>query len=153
MSREADKKKKRGVKFDPFIGSRSVEGLDNGNYSNVLQEKELTMVMFYDPNDPQCEWSKKHFLKAAKTTQRMNHAYAAVDCTREADLCEREGVVTYPTFKLYTRNTLVDTYTRPQQMTFITIKNFMETMKVVPEVPPCVRPCDKEKNVCSTKRS
>ncbi|RUS78852.1 hypothetical protein EGW08_013394 [Elysia chlorotica] len=155
MSRgkEPEKKRKSGKgRHDPFVGSKSVEGLDPKNYDDFLTEKDITMVMYYDANEPQCEWSKKHFLKAAKTTHRENHGYAAVDCVREADLCAQEGIVSLPTFKLFIGTQLVDTYTKPQQMTYITIKNFMETMKIVPEVPPCVRPCDKEKNVCYSKK-
>ncbi|GFR60815.1 hypothetical protein ElyMa_001832000 [Elysia marginata] len=157
MSRvkEQDKKKKRSQgRHDPFIGSKSVEGLDPRNFDDFLTERDVTMVMFYDANDPQCEWSKKHFLKVGCFNYIADiNCYCFGFTLKEAEMCAQEGVVSLPTFKLFVKNRLVDTYTRPKEMTFHTIKKYIENMPVIPDPPPCARPCEKEKNVCFSKKS
>ncbi|GFO26616.1 protein disulfide-isomerase a5 [Plakobranchus ocellatus] len=154
---DVDKKKtKRTVKHDPFVGSRSVEGLDPRNFEEFLGEKTVSMVMFYDSSDPQCEWSKKHLLKAAKTTRRENHGYGAVDCVREDELCAKEGITSLPSFKLYVGARPVDVYSKPKEMTYHDIRRFVESMVVTPDAPPsspCIKEREKEGGARSSPRS
>ncbi|CAG5125601.1 unnamed protein product [Candidula unifasciata] len=138
-----DKKKggQSAPRTDPFIGSRLVLGLTSHNINDFLPEKDIALVMFYDPNDPQCEWSKKHFLKAAKTTVRENHAYAAIDCTQQDELCETEGVTSLPSFKLYSKGKVFGVYDRPREFVYFTMRKFVENAPLLTEPQRPKRPC------------
>ncbi|XP_059144211.1 uncharacterized protein LOC131931432 [Physella acuta] len=139
-----EKARKPSSTSDPWIGSRLVEGLRESIFMEYLTEKDVALVMFYDPKEGMCDWSKKHFLKAAKITERENHGYAAVDCTKEADVCENESVLSLPTFKLYSRGKVMGTYTNPLAFTYHTMARYVENAPVLTEPPRPKRPCDKD---------
>ncbi|CAL1546739.1 unnamed protein product [Lymnaea stagnalis] len=140
------KVKKQGNHIDGFIGSRLVEGLKESVFMDFLKEKDVALVMFYDAKEPQCEWSKKHFLKAAKITERENHAYAAVDCVQETSLCSNEGVTSLPFFKLYSKGKSMASYSNPQAFTYHTMAKYVENAPILTEQKRPPRPCDvKEK--------
>ncbi|BFZ25551.1 hypothetical protein BsWGS_28590 [Bradybaena similaris] len=142
MPPKSDKEKKKSTtRPDPFVGSKTVIGLTSHNFSDFVPEKDIALVMFYDPTDAMCEWSKKHFLKAAKTTIRENHGYAAVDCTQQEDLCESEGIKTYPSFKLYSRGKVFTTYDKPKEFIYHTMKKFVENAPIIEEPQRPKRPC------------
>lgn len=49
-------------------------------------------------------------LQAALVTQRDSHVFAAVDCTKECQLCKKQKVVAFPTMKLFARGRTVATF-------------------------------------------
>lgn len=60
-----EKSRKQSSQADPWIGSRLVEGLRESIFMEYLTAKDVALVMFYDPKEGMCEWSKKHFLKVS----------------------------------------------------------------------------------------
>ncbi|KAK0066921.1 protein disulfide-isomerase A5-like isoform X1 [Biomphalaria pfeifferi] len=135
-------KKASAAHIDPFINSRLVEGLKESVFFDFLSSKDVALVMFYDAKEPQCEWSKKHFLKAAKITERENHAYAAVDCVKEQELCNAEGVTSLPYFKMYSKGKMFAAYSNPTTFTYHTMARFVENAPVLQEAGRPKRPCD-----------
>ncbi|CAG5134235.1 unnamed protein product, partial [Candidula unifasciata] len=109
----------------PFLQSRSVKPLAKHNFTQILSNKDTaTLVMFYDPDCIYCQSAKPHFLKAAKTTAGKNRLYAAVDCSKEPQLCELENIRSFPTFKLFVGGRFLARYN--QSPNFINMRNFLE---------------------------
>ena len=96
----------RRIKYDKFIGMRSVMTLDEHTFQDYLGDQNIALVMFYNPQDPESQRSKPHFVKAAKTTSKDNRrAYAAVNCVTEPELCHSQNAFPgmLPVMKLYAR--------------------------------------------------
>lgn len=68
--------------------------------------------------------------QAACATQREKHAYAAVDCTKECELCNTQGIKSFPTLKLFSKGTLVNTYGSEPVLLSSEIQRFVETVPV-----------------------
>ncbi|KAK3749756.1 hypothetical protein RRG08_046261 [Elysia crispata] len=96
----------RRIKYDKFIGTRQVMTLDEQTFQDYLTDQNVALVMFYNPQDPESQRTKPHFVKAAKTTSKENRkAYAAVNCVAEPDLCASQNAFPdmLPMMKLYAR--------------------------------------------------
>ncbi|GFR57989.1 protein disulfide-isomerase A5 [Elysia marginata] len=105
--------KKKFIKpivFDKYLGSAKISGLIACNYYHFLSDKDVALVMFYNPEDPMCARLKPHMLRQAKNDKTIEHGYAAVNCLEEADLCKREGMRYLPAFKLYTKGLEVNKF-------------------------------------------
>ncbi|BFZ13923.1 hypothetical protein BsWGS_16962 [Bradybaena similaris] len=98
-----------GVPTDPFVQSKYVVSLDDSNFWQFLNIKNATMVMFYDPSNMDCYPAAHNLAIAAKDTHRSNHAFAAVDCSRNRALCIDNLAWTLPTFKVFSRLNPVST--------------------------------------------
>ncbi|CAG5135044.1 unnamed protein product, partial [Candidula unifasciata] len=46
---------------DPFFSTDKINRLTEFNFSKFLKNKEVVLVMFYNPNDRQSLLSSKHF--------------------------------------------------------------------------------------------
>uniref|UniRef100_A0A2C9KGN7 Thioredoxin domain-containing protein n=1 Tax=Biomphalaria glabrata TaxID=6526 RepID=A0A2C9KGN7_BIOGL len=123
-SAAAAKAKKIPPMPDKFVRNDKVMGLIECNFYEYLNELQSAMVMFYNPSCPACQRNRPHYIKAAKNMRRDGHAYAAVDCTQEVELCKREGVTRLPTFQLYTKGTYVSHRDFP--LDYIRIGDFLE---------------------------
>lgn len=64
-------------------------------------------------------------------TKRTNHAYAAVDCSKESSICSREAVTSFPLFRLYSQGYAVDTIRNYQSFDSDTMQKFVEYTPVV----------------------
>ncbi|CAG5115452.1 unnamed protein product [Candidula unifasciata] len=138
----AKPKKKIRAKYDPYVNSKDVLALDHHIFQDFLNDREVALVMFYDPEEPECDWSKKHFIRAAKTTERENHAFAAVNCVKEQAICADEGSTgVYPFFKLYSRGNLIDTYRDHRSFIHFTMRKFVENAPIIPDREPPLNPC------------
>lgn len=51
--------------YDLFVGSQNVIGLNEQNFDSFIAPKELAMVMFYDPSNPNSHQPKEHFKKVS----------------------------------------------------------------------------------------
>lgn len=80
-TQSSKKRKSSKGKFDPFIGSKFVTGLDLHIYQEFLKEKDAALVMFYDPAVPQCDWSRKHFLRVRDYGRHKDHFLHFVSVT------------------------------------------------------------------------
>ena len=105
--------------------------------------------MFYNPEDPTCARLKPHMLKQAKTDKNPEHGYAAVNCVEEPDLCQREGMLTLPAFKLFTKGLEVNKF--GDTFDYLQMDHMMTECPIVPKVhksripgdPDCERPAQK----------
>ncbi|RUS81747.1 hypothetical protein EGW08_010501 [Elysia chlorotica] len=98
------------ISADKYLGTGKVSGLVACNFYHFLNEKHAALVMFYDPEDPTCSRLKPHMIRQAKLDKDPEHGYAAVNCLEEPELCQREGMVNLPAFKLYTRGKEVNKF-------------------------------------------
>ncbi|KAM7352504.1 protein disulfide-isomerase A5 [Cochliomyia hominivorax] len=76
--------------------------LNEQNFSSTLKRKKHALVMFYAPWCGHCKSTKPEFNAAAKALKddpRM--VLAAVDCTRETNVCSQNEVRGYPTIKYF----------------------------------------------------
>ncbi|BFZ13988.1 hypothetical protein BsWGS_17027 [Bradybaena similaris] len=118
---------------DPFVGSGAVVGLTKKTFKKFIRDLDAAFVMFYNPRDKKCCGARATMRQAAHTTQKENHAFAAVDCTQECELCMTEKVRTYPTMKLYVKGLTVDTYEYVPLLTR-EIRSYVENAPIVREV-------------------
>lgn len=68
--------------------------------------------------------------QAAKQTKRPNHAYAAVNCWHEQDLCKSEDVFAYPYFRLYSRGRRIGYNDTPRTFSSKDMKKWLESVNV-----------------------
>ncbi|BFZ13992.1 hypothetical protein BsWGS_17031 [Bradybaena similaris] len=115
---------------DPYVGSRDVTGLHSKTFSKFLKRLDAVLVLFYNPFDDNCRWAKLNVREAAGATQRENHAYAAVDCTKECQLCRTQGIKSFPTMKLFSKGRLVNTYGSDTVLLSREIQTFVERVPV-----------------------
>lgn len=125
---------RRGMKYDRFIDSTKILGLNRDSYKAYLEDHHVAMVMFYDPKCPQCQRVKPHFLKAAYVTKREGSTYAAVDCTLEPELCSQELVNALPTIKLYSKGRVISSYN--SQVDYKMLQKHIENAPVAARLPP-----------------
>jgi len=78
----------------------AVETLTQKTFDNVVAENENTLVEFYAPWCGHCKALAPEYEKAAKTL-KGKATLAKVDCTAEADLCQKFEVTGYPTLKFF----------------------------------------------------
>ncbi|RUS81748.1 hypothetical protein EGW08_010502 [Elysia chlorotica] len=105
----------RRIKYDKFIGTRQVMTLDEQTFHDYLTDQNVALVMFYNPQCPECQRHKPHFVKAAKTTSKENRrAYAAVNCAAEPDLCNAQNAFPdmLPLMKLYARGKFLSNHAK-----------------------------------------
>lgn len=60
------KKMKPSSRLDPYIGSTDVVELDKATFRHFLSHRECVLVMFYDPSEEKCAWSKEQFVKVSR---------------------------------------------------------------------------------------
>ncbi|CAG5135040.1 unnamed protein product [Candidula unifasciata] len=95
---------------DPYSGSEYIFGLTGCNFRPFLERKDIALVMFYgDEGEEKAMWARAQVNKAARTSQRENHGYAAVNCALNPGLCQSEGVCKTPMYKVYSRGNVLST--------------------------------------------
>ncbi|KAH9494457.1 Protein disulfide-isomerase A5 [Bulinus truncatus] len=122
---------KRGK--DKFIGSSKITGLLSSNFRDFLGERNIALVMFYDPSCSRCQQMKPHFLKASQVTNREGQAFAAVDCTADPELCREELVNALPSFKLYSKGRPVNVF--GGRIDYRTLKKYVENAPIAARLP------------------
>ncbi|CAG5115449.1 unnamed protein product [Candidula unifasciata] len=95
---------------DDYVGSSVVVGLTAKTFTKFIKDVDAAFVLFYDPGDEDGAWAKAGVKKAAEVTKKENHVFAAVDCTKERELCRKQKVLSVPTMKLFVKGMTVDTY-------------------------------------------
>ncbi|BFZ25293.1 hypothetical protein BsWGS_28331 [Bradybaena similaris] len=125
---------------DPFVGTPEVfeapgavyeqirPGLSNHLLFQYLRTKDAVMVFFYEHNDPVSQQLRPTVKEAAQTTQRPNHAYVAVNCKINSDICNRYRICSVPYFKLFSKGRPMGSY--KQETTAADLKRFVETTPV-----------------------
>jgi len=77
--------------------------LKTDNFETYVKEHPLALVKFYAPWCGHCKALAPEYEKAANTLseQGQDGTIVKVDCTEEADLCQKYEVQGYPTVKLF----------------------------------------------------
>ncbi|BFZ13990.1 hypothetical protein BsWGS_17029 [Bradybaena similaris] len=117
---------------DSYVGSSIVVGLTKSTFKDFIKDLSAAFVLFYNPCDPNCNWAKVNMKKAALVTQRDDHVFAAVDCTKECRLCKKQKVVSFPTMKLFARGKNVATFTDDTILSSRQMTDFVENAPVLP---------------------
>ncbi|ETI38328.1 protein disulfide-isomerase domain [Phytophthora nicotianae P10297] len=80
-----------------------VRTLNSEGHAAILTDtKAVWLVDYYAPWCPHCRQFAPAWEKAAAFyADNPNINIAAVDCTQNSDLCNKEGIMGYPTIKLY----------------------------------------------------
>lgn len=80
-----------------------VRTLDSAGHAKMLSDTNAVwLVDYYAPWCPHCRQFAPAWEKAASFyAETANVHIAAVDCTQNSEVCNREGIMGYPTIKLY----------------------------------------------------
>ncbi|KAL4169418.1 hypothetical protein KRP22_010338 [Phytophthora ramorum] len=80
-----------------------VRTLNSESHTAMLQDSSAVwLVDYYAPWCPHCRQFAPAWEKAAAFyADRANVNVAAVDCTQNSDVCNKEGILGYPSIKLY----------------------------------------------------
>ncbi|KAK6181656.1 hypothetical protein SNE40_009469 [Patella caerulea] len=79
-----------------------VNHLTDENFGDFIKNHYSVLVMFYAPWCGHCKKAKPEYQAAAdKFIKSETKKLAAVDCTKNKDICKKEEVKGYPTIKFY----------------------------------------------------
>jgi thiol oxidase len=86
-----------------FTTSKVVRTLDSDNFDAMLNDTSTVwLVDFYSPWCPHCRQFGPQWEEVANVYAPVDSVQlGAVDCTRQNDVCDREGVHSYPGVKMY----------------------------------------------------
>ncbi|BFZ13965.1 hypothetical protein BsWGS_17004 [Bradybaena similaris] len=116
---------------DAFVGSQNVIGLNEQNFDYFIAPKQLAMVMYYDPSNPNSLQPKEHFKKAADSMGRGNGQFAAVDCNVLPRFCVNQGVTMMPTFKIFSLGKVLSTIREVSRFDDKEMRQYMETLSEI----------------------
>ncbi|BFZ13995.1 hypothetical protein BsWGS_17034 [Bradybaena similaris] len=125
------RKMKPPVPLDPYIGSTDVAELDKASFRHYISHGECVLVMFYDPSEEKCAWSKDQFVKAAEVKLGSSQTFAAVDLSKNAELCASEHVDAVPYFKLYHKGRSVCFIREYQQLSANVMLKLLDNAEVI----------------------
>ncbi|BFZ13955.1 hypothetical protein BsWGS_16994 [Bradybaena similaris] len=118
------------TKPDPYFNTRLVHSLNESNFVGFLWTKEAALVMFYNPSDSKSSVFRKDFAIAAGSTKRANHAFAAVNCDKDNQLCHGNNVFNTPTFVLFSKGVYVGSVEDVSKFRANTLRQYVETTSV-----------------------
>uniref|UniRef100_A0A1A9ZP08 Thioredoxin domain-containing protein n=1 Tax=Glossina pallidipes TaxID=7398 RepID=A0A1A9ZP08_GLOPL len=76
--------------------------LSDQTFNSTLKRKKHALVMFYAPWCGHCKNTRPEFNAAANAMREESRiVFAAVDCTRDTNVCSNQGVRGYPTLKYF----------------------------------------------------
>ncbi|XP_046580143.1 protein disulfide-isomerase A5-like [Haliotis rubra] len=89
----------------------AVNHLTSDTFSDFMAQRESVLVMFYAPWCGHCKRAKPDFQSGSEAIKGdKKKAFAAVDCTKNTDVCKKEDVSGYPTIKLYVGGKFLTAY-------------------------------------------
>jgi len=87
-------------KIEPaWPSGHKIKLLKQSNFHDTLKSEPAALVMFYAPWCGHCKHAKPEFAAASKEAKKG--IFAAVDCTKDNEICKEHGVQGYPTLKMY----------------------------------------------------
>jgi protein disulfide-isomerase A1 len=83
------------------VSASDVVQLTKDTFDEFMTTNDLVLGEFFAPWCGHCKALAPEYEEAATTLKEKNIKLAKVDCTEEADLCQKYGVEGYPTLKVF----------------------------------------------------
>jgi protein disulfide-isomerase A1 len=83
------------------MAASDVVQLKESEFDAFVKENPLVLAEFYAPWCGHCKALAPEYEEAATSLKEKKIMLAKVDCTEEADLCQKHGVEGYPTLKVF----------------------------------------------------
>ncbi|XP_041371887.1 probable protein disulfide-isomerase A4 [Gigantopelta aegis] len=89
----------------------SVRHLTTDSFAESLRNQKAALIVYYTPGCDECSKLRDAYQDAAEELKKnKKRLLAAVDCSKQRELCDKEGVKTYPTIKLFVKGDFLVDY-------------------------------------------
>ncbi|BFZ13958.1 hypothetical protein BsWGS_16997 [Bradybaena similaris] len=114
--------------FKPDLNFKSnrVFSLNRHNFRPFVDNRDIAMILFYGTDIPDYSELLKEYSAAAGCTQRPGHAYAAVNCAIDPQLCLSNGVKRTPQITVYSFGNVVRAMAHPEHLQEVHLRKFVE---------------------------
>ncbi|CAG5134298.1 unnamed protein product [Candidula unifasciata] len=128
------------VGSDPYFRTSKITSLNFFNFNDFIKKHEKTVVIFYNSLKNETFFPSREFANAAMRSTNDKHAYAAVNCSVDSELCCKHQISKMPTLKLFSNGFYVSTVAIPDAFTADQINLLVNMTPVLtqprPELPP-----------------
>lgn len=97
-----------------------VHQLTEKTFDDFVKANPLVLAEFFAPWCGHCKALAPEYEEAATSLKEKSIKLAKIDCTEEADLCQKHGVEGYPTLKVFRGLDIVAPYNGPRKAAGIT---------------------------------
>ncbi|KAK4186148.1 putative disulfide-isomerase precursor [Podospora australis] len=108
--------------------------LKKDTFDDFVKTNDLVLAEFFAPWCGHCKALAPEYEEAATTLKEKNIKLVKVDCTEEADLCQKHGVEGYPTLKVFRGLDNVGPYKGQRKAAAITSYMIKQSLPAVSDV-------------------
>ncbi|CAG5135045.1 unnamed protein product [Candidula unifasciata] len=116
---------------DQLFQSHRMPSLNRHNFHQFVDDKDITLILFYHSEMPDNTEFLKTFASAACSSQRHGHTYATVNCLIDSQLCLSNHVTRTPTITLYSFGQAVGSLPHLDCVQETHLRNFVEQASIV----------------------